>query len=66
MARTRIPLDVTFFDREGQPVDTLRMNPCPNPDDANCPAYAARRPYRYALERPAGASGGGALAGCAA
>ena len=69
MADTPIPLDITFFSSDGSPVDSARMTPCPHGSDATCPEYAAKKPYRYALERPAGsasASGGsGALGACA-
>jgi uncharacterized protein len=67
MADTLIPLDITFFAADGAPVDSTRMTPCPHGTDATCPTYGARKPYRYALERPAGAaSSSGALGGCAA
>jgi uncharacterized membrane protein (UPF0127 family) len=66
MARTLIPLDIVFFDRNGEPVSSASMRPCPAGTDATCPSYASSRKYRFALERPAGSSGGGALGGCAA
>ena len=64
MSNTPLPLDITFLDANGQPVDTKTMTPCPR-DEAECPAYASKGKYRYALERPAG-SGGGAIGTCAA
>jgi uncharacterized membrane protein (UPF0127 family) len=66
MAQTLAPLDIVFFDRNGAPVSNTSMRPCPHGTDATCPTYASSRKYRFALERPAGSSGGGALGGCAA
>ena len=66
MARTLIPLDIVFFDRNGAPVSNTSMRPCPHGTDVTCPTYASSRKYRYALERPAGAAGGGTLGGCSA
>ena len=63
MANTPTPLDITFFAANGTPVDRTRMTPCPNGTDATCPTYASKRAYRYALERPAGATGGGGSIG---
>ena len=66
MADTLIPLDITFFDADGVPVDSTRMTPCPDGTDATCPTYGSKKPYRYALERPAGSgSASGSLGGCA-
>jgi hypothetical protein len=72
MASTPLPLDIVFYDAAGVPVDRSRMVPCPEGGDADCPTYASRRRYRYALETPAGAYGapgapgpGGPLGGCA-
>jgi uncharacterized membrane protein (UPF0127 family) len=65
MARTPLPLDITWFAAGGAPVDHTTMEPCPETDDASCPAYASDERYRYALERPAGAPGAGALGQCA-
>jgi uncharacterized membrane protein (UPF0127 family) len=64
MANTPLPLDITFLDAAGRPVDTKTMQPCPR-DEADCPSYASRGKYRYALERTAGA-GGGAIGPCGA
>jgi uncharacterized membrane protein (UPF0127 family) len=67
MAETPTPLDITFFAAGGAPVDGTEMAPCPSGTDATCPAYASKRRYRYALERPVGsAAASGALGGCAA
>ena len=66
MAQTPMPLDITWYDAQGAPVDHTTMIPCPNGTDATCPAYTSKHRYRYALERPAGSGGGGALGSCAA
>jgi uncharacterized membrane protein (UPF0127 family) len=66
MAQTPTPLDITFFDAPGAPVDSTRMTPCPEGTDATCPKYSSQHRYRYALERPTGATSGGALGGCSA
>jgi uncharacterized membrane protein (UPF0127 family) len=65
MANTPMPLDITFFDKDGRRVDGEHMTPCPNGTDETCPVYEAKHHYRYALERPAGAAGTGALSPCA-
>jgi uncharacterized membrane protein (UPF0127 family) len=65
MANTPLPLDITFFDADGKPVDHTQMTPCPTGDDSTCPVYGSRPRFRYALERSAPASGGGALGTCA-
>jgi uncharacterized membrane protein (UPF0127 family) len=65
MANTPLELDMTWLDADGQPVDHTVMTPCTDGTDATCPLYASKGKYRYALERPAPASGGGALGPCA-
>ena len=64
MSNTPLPLDITFLDANGQPVDSKTMTPCPR-EELDCPAYASNGEYRYALELPAG-SGGGAIGTCSA
>jgi uncharacterized membrane protein (UPF0127 family) len=67
MAGTPMPLTITFFDRNGTPVDRTEMTPCPNGTDATCPEYASSKRYRYTLERPTAApSASGTLGPCAA
>ena len=67
MAGTPMPLQITFFDGRGTPVDHTEMTPCPNGTDATCPEYSSRRRYRYTLERPANAAPAtGSLGACAA
>lgn len=51
MKNTPIPLDVAFFDSEGELVDLLRMEPCAADP---CRTYSAGARYRYAIEVPAG------------
>jgi uncharacterized membrane protein (UPF0127 family) len=65
MANTPTPLDIAFFDKDGELVDELQMTPCPDGTDATCPVYASKAKYRYAVERPAPTSAAGALASCA-
>ncbi len=64
MSNTPLPLDITFLDANGKPVDSKTMTPCPR-EEMDCPAYASNGKYRYALELPAG-SGGGAIGTCSA
>jgi len=51
MKNTLIPLDIAFFNAEGDYVDGFRMEPCTADP---CPTYRPGGPYRYALEMPAG------------
>jgi len=66
MANTPLPLDIGFYDAAGALINRLRMEPCPQGTDATCPTYAPDRPFRYALEVPAGAGTAGAIGSCAA
>jgi uncharacterized membrane protein (UPF0127 family) len=50
MYRTRIPLDIAFFDSAGRIVAIRQMEPCPSPDPDRCPPYAPGYPYTGALE----------------
>ncbi|PIQ76890.1 hypothetical protein COU78_03870 [Candidatus Peregrinibacteria bacterium CG10_big_fil_rev_8_21_14_0_10_49_24] len=51
MKNTRIPLDIIYFDSQGNFVSTLTMNPCLwDP----CPLYDSAGPAQYVLEIPAG------------
>lgn len=52
MADTRIPLSIAWFDAAGHFVSSAEMPPCP--DGEECPTYGPDRPYRLALEVPAG------------
>lgn len=51
MRNTSIPLDIYFFDSEGEAVGITEMVPC---ESEPCPSYPADGPVRYALEVPAG------------
>jgi len=54
MYRTRIPLDIAFFDGAGRIVAILQMEPCPSPDPEQCriaaSSYSPGKPYSGALE----------------
>jgi uncharacterized membrane protein (UPF0127 family) len=62
MSTVPVSLDIGFYGADGRTVDTLRMVPCSG-TDATCPAYRARKSFRYTLETLAGALPAGALAG---
>lgn len=48
MKDTLLPLSIAWFDARGRFVSSTDMEPCL--DAAQCPTFAAARPYRYALE----------------
>ena len=51
MYRTRIPLDIAYFDGAGRILAIRQMMPCASPDPARCsPGYAADVPYYGAVE----------------
>jgi uncharacterized protein len=50
MYRTRIPLDIAFFDDDGTIVAVRQMDPCPHVDPRGCPSYEPGVPYHGALE----------------
>jgi uncharacterized protein len=50
MFRTRIPLDIAFFDEAGRILAILQMEPCEFRVAAACPSYGPGVPYRGALE----------------
>jgi uncharacterized protein len=54
MYRTRIPLDIAYFDGAGRIVAIRQMEPCPVQDQARCQllatGYAPGAPYYGALE----------------
>ena len=51
-----VDLDIGWYDRNGALVDFTTMDKCP--DGANCPTYASRAMYRYAVETLSGGLGG--------
>lgn len=55
MKETPLALDIAFFAADGSLVDRFGMAPCPAEP---CPTYRSTRPYRYALEVPAGGFAG--------
>ena len=50
MYRTRIPLDIAFFDSSGRIVSIVGMSPCTTPVAQQCPTYPAGASYIGALE----------------
>ena len=50
MYRTRIPLDIAFFDSSGRIVSIVGMSPCTTPVAQQCPTYPAGASYTGALE----------------
>jgi uncharacterized protein len=50
MYRTRIPLDIAFFDQDGSIVAIRGMEPCPHADPRGCPSYPPGMSYHGALE----------------
>ncbi len=52
MKETPLPLSIAWFDTSGRFVSATDMEPCLG--QTQCPSYAARGPYRYALEVPKG------------
>ncbi|OGJ58060.1 hypothetical protein A3H22_01535 [Candidatus Peribacteria bacterium RIFCSPLOWO2_12_FULL_55_15] len=51
MKNTMVPLDILFFDAEGQFVSTTTMEQC---DKDPCPLYSSAAEAQYALEVPVG------------
>jgi hypothetical protein len=49
MAGVKFPLTIGFYDDGGVRVDALDMEPCSG-DDASCPQYRSKAPFRTALE----------------
>jgi len=56
MAGVAQPLAIAWYDAHGREVGAARMHPCPHGSDASCPVYRSPRPYRLALELPAGSA----------
>lgn len=50
MYRTRIPLDIAYFDGTGRIVSIRQMEPCPSADPSRCPTYPAGAAYYGAVE----------------
>ncbi len=49
-----VPIDLAigWYDAQGRLVDTTTMDACP--EGVDCPTYASKDPYRYAIETPLG------------
>jgi uncharacterized membrane protein (UPF0127 family) len=62
MSTVPVSLDIGFYDVRGHRITRLLMTPCTG-SDAECPAYASPRPYRFALETLAGRLPSGDLRG---
>ena len=43
-----VQLQIGFYDKDGDFVDGTSMDPCPSGED--CPTYASKDPFRYAIE----------------
>ncbi len=54
MYRTRIPLDIAFYDQSGRIISVHTMTPCASPNAAFCEDYRPAGPYIGALEVNAG------------
>ena len=52
MSTVPVPLDIAFYDGDGQVVNRFRMRPCPSGND--CPSYPSEAAFVYALETLAG------------
>jgi uncharacterized membrane protein (UPF0127 family) len=57
------PLDIAWFAAGGSRIATRHMRPCPR-GGSDCPLYRSPRPYRSALETPAGTAPPMNLAAC--
>ncbi len=54
MRNTLVPLDIAYIGADGVIGTILAMDPCEEPDAADCPTYAPDLPYLTALEVPQG------------
>jgi uncharacterized membrane protein (UPF0127 family) len=63
MSGMTVPLDLTWFAADGSRIGRRRMRACRRAIAA-CPLYRAPRPYRFALETPAGAAPGVSVSPC--
>jgi len=64
MAGLMQPLDIAWFAADGKRVDATHMAPCPDKTEVQCPVYRSARPYRFALEVPAGGRPPASVAPC--
>lgn len=54
MKNTLIPLDIAFFDAEGELIGRNTMTPC---EADPCPTYPTNAPFQYAIETTVGGFG---------
>lgn len=57
MAGVRFPLELAFYDGDGDLVDRVVLDACP--DRSACPRHVARGPFRWVVEAPPGRIGSG-------
>jgi len=65
MAGVTFPLEIGFYDPDGDPVHRTHMVPC-DESISECPGYSSEGEMLYALETYDGDSPAGALGGCPA
>jgi uncharacterized membrane protein (UPF0127 family) len=58
------PLEIAFFDADGERNSTRVMKPCPEKAETECPVYQADGPYRYAVETKPGHLPAGPITAC--
>ena len=63
MSTVPVPLDIAFYDADGNLVSTQRMKPCAEVED-ECPVYKSDEPFVYALETLKGELPSGSLSTC--
>jgi hypothetical protein len=64
MSTVPVPLDIAFYDADGNLVATQRMKPCAKVEN-ECPVYRSDEPFVYALETLTGKLLPGSLSTCA-
>ena len=63
MSTVRVPLDIGFYDAEGNLVSTRSMKPCLEAE-IDCPTYRSDEPYTYAIETLEGELPSGSMSAC--
>lgn len=63
MSTVPVPLDVGFYDADGNLVSTRHMKPCAKAEDA-CPVYRSDESFMYALETLKGKLPPGGISTC--
>ncbi len=64
MAGVDDPLDIGFFDEDGNRNATRAMKPCPEKAENACPVYAADGQYAFAVETKKGQLPSGPITAC--